>query len=100
MVFRPPVVVPDRGQNLHEVPSALGQSIRTWRYEEGVNGYSGSAKIMITADGGGSSGYGNRLWKGELRKLANKLSKNVQVSHYSPGTGKQFLTGGKSKIIV
>jgi len=64
------------------------ESIRKWWYSEGVNDYRDASKIVITADCGGSNGYRNRLWKYELQKLANEISKPIQVLHYPPGTSK------------
>ena len=43
---------------------------------------------MITADCGGSNGYGVRLWKWELQQLANELNVDVHVCHFPPGTSK------------
>ena len=43
---------------------------------------------MITADGGGSNGTKNRLFKIELQKLANQIGLPIQVSHYPPYTSK------------
>ena len=64
------------------------ESIRRWWYAEGAISYSSAGIIMITADCGGSNGYRNRLWKWELQKLANEISKDIQVNHYPPGTSK------------
>jgi hypothetical protein len=43
---------------------------------------------LICADGGGSNGSRNRLWKFELQKLANDIKKELHVCHYPPGTSK------------
>jgi hypothetical protein len=64
------------------------ESIRRWWYAEGIMDYSGSDRIVVTADCGGSNGYRNRLWKFELQKLANEICKDIQVLHYPPGTSK------------
>jgi hypothetical protein len=64
------------------------ESIRRWWYAEGNLEYSKSKKIVITADGGGSNGSSNRLWKIELQKLAIEIKKDIQVLHYPPGTSK------------
>jgi hypothetical protein len=47
-----------------------------------------AAKIVLTADGGGSNGSRNRLWKLELQKFADEIGKDIQVLHYPPGTCK------------
>ena len=64
------------------------ESIRKWWYAEGIGEYEDAAKIVLTADCGGSNGNRNRLWKFELQKLANELGKDIQVLHYPPGTSK------------
>jgi hypothetical protein len=64
------------------------ESIRKWWYAEGSVEYRDSDKIVLTADCGGSNGNRNRLWKFEIQKLANEISKDIQVLHYPPGTSK------------
>ena len=64
------------------------ESIRKWWYAEGQFEYNNSEKIVITADCGGSNGNRNRLWKFELQKFADEISKDIQVLHYPPGTSK------------
>ncbi len=60
-------------------------SIRTWWEEMGRERYSTATRIMSTADGGGSNGRRNRLWKTSLQKFANETGLEV---HFSPGTSK------------
>ncbi len=43
---------------------------------------------MITADGGGSNGVRNRLWKKKLQELADEEQLAVTVVHYPPATSK------------
>ena len=50
--------------------------------------YPDARRLMITADGGGSNGYRNRLWKRELSHFANETGLEITVSHYPPGTSK------------
>jgi hypothetical protein len=64
------------------------ESIRRWWYAEGSIEYGGAGKIVLTADCGGSNGYRSRLWKLELQKFADEISKDIQVLHYPPGTSK------------
>jgi len=45
-------------------------------------------RLMITADSGGSNGYGVRLWKVALQKLADELKLPITVCHLPPGTSK------------
>jgi len=43
---------------------------------------------LVTADGGGSNGYRNRLWKRTLAALAAGTGLAITVCHYPPGTSK------------
>ena len=54
----------------------------------GKETYPDAKKLYINADGGGSNGSRNRLWKRELQKLANELGIEIHVSHFPPGTSK------------
>jgi len=63
-------------------------SVRQWWDEMGMARYPGASKLYITADGGGSNGSRNRLWKAELQQLANETGLQFQVSHFPPGTSK------------
>ena len=44
--------------------------------------------ILITADGGGSNGVRNRLWKKELQKLVNEIHIPITLCHFPPATSK------------
>lgn len=63
-------------------------SIRTWWNEMGSSAYPGASSIMITADGGGSNGSRNRLWKKCLQDFANETRMSIHVTHFPPGTSK------------
>ncbi len=54
----------------------------------GKERYPEANKIMITADGGGSNGRRNRLWKTCLQKFSNETGLKIYVSHFPPGTSK------------
>jgi Rhodopirellula transposase DDE domain len=47
-----------------------------------------ATELLITADGGGSNGSRNRLWKRELQRLADELGLAITVCHFPPGTSK------------
>lgn len=64
------------------------QSIRTWWDEMGCLKYPGATKLYITADGGGSNGSRNKLWKKSLQLLSNEIGLEIHVSHFPPGTSK------------
>ncbi len=63
-------------------------SIRSWWEKMGQKHYAKAAAIYINADGGGSNGTRNRLWKKELQKFADEIDKEIHISHFSPGTSK------------
>ncbi len=64
------------------------ESIRRWWNLMGANAYSGAARLMITADSGGSNGSRLRLWKTELATLATETGLSITVCHLPPGTSK------------
>lgn len=63
-------------------------SIRSWWTTMGKALYPDAKKLMITADGGGSNGRRNRLWKKCLQDFANETELEIFVSHFPPGTSK------------
>lgn len=63
-------------------------AIRQWWIRMGTKRYSQPARLLITADSGGSNGNRNRLWKFELQRLADQLGLIIEVCHYPPGTSK------------
>jgi ribosomal protein L31E len=72
----------------HDTASFAVSTIRNWWYEMGVEKFSKSKRIFITADGGGSNSSRSRLWKIELQVLADEIGKEITVSHFPPGTSK------------
>jgi len=50
--------------------------------------YPKANRILICADGGGSNGSRNRVWKYCLQQLANQFALPITVCHYPPGTSK------------
>lgn len=63
-------------------------SIRNWWLSMGKERYPNANKLMITADGGGSNGRRNKLWKTCLQEFANETGIEIHVSHFPPGTSK------------
>jgi hypothetical protein len=63
-------------------------TIRSWWEEEGKKLYPNSHRLYINADGGGSNGSRNKLWKEELQIFSNDFKMDVYVSHFPPGTSK------------
>jgi hypothetical protein len=63
-------------------------TIRSWWENDGKILYPKATKLYINADGGGSNGLKNRLWKCELQQLANDTGLKIHVSHLPAGTSK------------
>lgn len=63
-------------------------TIRTWWYQMGEIQYPTATKLLIHADGGGSNGSRNKLWKFELQKLSSEIGIEISVCHFPPGTSK------------
>lgn len=63
-------------------------SIRSWWYSMGEELYPGAKYLAITADGGGSNGSRDKLWKAELQNFANETGLTIIVRHFPPGTPK------------
>jgi len=72
----------------HDTGAFAVASIRGWWRFEGRQLYPKAAKILITADGGGSNGSRLRLWKFELQKFADETGLSISVCHFPPGTSK------------
>ena len=63
-------------------------SIKQWWVRYGKKHYPEAKKLLICADGGGSNGSTNRLWKKCLQKFATKQDISISVCHYPPGASK------------
>src|SRR5919199_1781118 len=72
----------------HETAEFAVESIRRWWHSSGKALYPGKKELLITADGGGSNGARNRLWKKKLQDLANEEQLTITVAHYPPATSK------------
>jgi hypothetical protein len=72
----------------HDTAEFAVESIRRWRKYLGKKLYPKAQEVYITADGGGSNGSRNRLWKYCLQELADETGWTIHVSHFPPGTSK------------
>ncbi len=63
-------------------------TIRDWWEQEGKIFYPTARRLYINADGGGSNGSRNHLWKEELQQFSNISGLDIWVSHFPPGTSK------------
>jgi transposase len=72
----------------HETAEFAVESIRRWWNHAGKRLYPEAHELLITADGGGSNGVRNKLWKKALQTLANEEHLTITVAHYPPATSK------------
>jgi len=72
----------------HDTARFAVETIRRWYMEMGKDSYPRAERLMITADGGGSNGSRNRLWKVALQELATETGLRIGVCHLPPGTSK------------
>jgi transposase len=72
----------------HDTAAFAAASIGRWWRLMGKRAYPKARTLLVTADGGGSNGARNRLWKWELQKLADRLGLAISVCHLPPGTSK------------
>jgi hypothetical protein len=72
----------------HDTAEFAVSTIRQWWRTMGQSRYLDATALYITADGGGSNGARNRLWKHELQAFADATGLTIHVSHLPPGTSK------------
>lgn len=72
----------------HDTAQFAVHTIRQWWYQMGCQTYPVAKELLITADGGGSNGSRNRLWKYELQRFVDETRIIVTVCHFPPGTSK------------
>jgi hypothetical protein len=72
----------------HDTAAFAVESLRRWWEHMGSLRYPSAPALLITADGGGSNGSRNRLWKVALQQLANDIGLRMAVCHFPPGTSK------------
>jgi transposase len=72
----------------HETAEFAVESIRRWWKHCGKQLYPQAHELLITADGGGSNGVRNKLWKKALQTLATEEQLTITVAHYPPATSK------------
>lgn len=63
-------------------------AIEAWWISEGRDRCDAATELTILADGGGSNGATNRLWKLCLHRFAQRHGLTVTVAHYPPGASK------------
>jgi hypothetical protein len=72
----------------HDTAGFAVESIRRWWMQMGGPLYPNAARLLITADCGGSNGNRVRLWKHALQRFATETGLQIDVCHLPPGTSK------------
>jgi hypothetical protein len=72
----------------HDTAEFAVESIRRWWNHLGKELYTNAKHLFITADGGGSNGSRNRLWRYCLKEFSDESGLTVHESHFPPGTSK------------
>ena len=72
----------------HDTAEFAVESLRRWWHQVGKGLYPDSQTLLIMADGGGSNGVRNRLWKQQLQGFASEAGLAISVCHLPPATSK------------
>jgi hypothetical protein len=72
----------------HDTAEFAVATIGRWWEQMGRKRFPSAERLLITADGGGSNGTRNRLWKVALQGLADETGLRISVCHFPPGTSK------------
>ena len=72
----------------HDTAQFAAETLLRWWQEMGSQVYPEAARLLITADSGGSNGSRSRLWKVVIQGLADLLGFPISVCHFPPGTSK------------
>jgi hypothetical protein len=72
----------------HDTGAFAGATLRQWWEQLGQAAHPRATELLVVADGGGSNGSRNRLWKWALQQFADASGLRVTVCHYPPGTSK------------
>jgi hypothetical protein len=72
----------------HDTAEFAVAALRQWWQRLGQPRYPRATELLVVADGGGSNGSRNRLWKWALQRFADETGLRVTVCHFPPGTSK------------
>jgi hypothetical protein len=73
------------GQGTCARPFAVA-TLRRWWETIGTDRYPAADRLLVCADGGGSTGDRIRVWKIELAELAAETGLAITVCYFPPGT--------------
>lgn len=80
----------------HDTAAFAVESLHRWWNAAGKDAYPKAARLLLTADAGGSNGYRTRAWKTGLSALATETGPDITVCHFRPGTQCRCLCGASS----
>jgi hypothetical protein len=83
----------------HDTAAFAVGTIRRWWESMGKAIYPNAGRLLITADGGGSNGSRNRLWKRELQSMSDATGLAIEVCHLPPGTSKWNKSSTDSSLL-
>jgi transposase len=72
----------------HDTAEFAVAAIHRWWKRLGYKRYPRAARLLVTADSGGSNCPRTRLWRWALQQLANETGMTIELCHYPPGTSK------------
>ena len=72
----------------HDTVEFAVETVRRWWRHMGSQVYPKAKRLLITADGGGSTGRRCRLWTGAWQRLAEETGRRLAVCPLPPGTRK------------
>jgi hypothetical protein len=72
----------------HDTAAFAAEPVRRWWQATGRDRYPDAARLLVTCDAGGSSGYRARAWKAELARLAAGTGLEITCCRFPPGTSK------------
>ena len=68
----------------HDTSEFCCDSVAHWWERHGSRQYSGSSRLLLLCDGGGSNASNRHVFKEALQALADRLGLDIRVAHYPP----------------
>ena len=72
----------------HDTAEFAVATLQRWWYQMGQRMYPQAQRLLITTDGGGSTGSRLQLWRVALQKFSDATGLEIRVCHFPPGTSK------------
>ena len=83
----------------HDTAAFAVESLRRWWQAAGAARYPAAARLLVTADAGGSNGYRTRAWKAGLAELAAETGLEITCCHFPPGTQCRCLSAANYRFV-